>query len=131
MRKPLLALAGATAVVALQAAPAAAQDQYNCDDFQYQEEAQAVYDEDPSDPHGLDGPVGDESSGTPGIACESLPSRGGGGGGGEDDGDDSAAGGIDQLPRTGPEDQLALAGGLLVAGGVTLVVVSRRRRSEA
>lgn len=39
----------------------------NCSDFATQEEAQAVLDADPSDPHGLDGD-GD------GIACESLPS---------------------------------------------------------
>lgn len=39
----------------------------DCADFATQEEAQAVLDADPSDPHGLDG-EGD------GIACESLPS---------------------------------------------------------
>lgn len=49
---------------------AAASDDLNCDDFATQEEAQAVYDEDPSDPHGLDGNDND------GIACESLPSGG-------------------------------------------------------
>ncbi len=43
----------------------------NClEDFTYQEEAQAVYDRDPSDPNGLDGDDND------GRACESLPSRG-------------------------------------------------------
>lgn len=46
-----------------------AQDVDNCDDFTYQEEAQAVYDEDPSDPNGLD--AADD-----GIACEDLPSQG-------------------------------------------------------
>ncbi|MGY1669076.1 hypothetical protein [Geodermatophilus sp. SYSU D00710] len=40
------------------------------EDFTYQEEAQAVYDQDPSDPNGLDGDDND------GRACESLPSRG-------------------------------------------------------
>lgn len=40
---------------------------YNCSDFDTQEQAQAVYDEDPSDPHGLDGNDND------GIPCESLP----------------------------------------------------------
>lgn len=46
----------------------AAQDM-DCSDFTYQEDAQAVYDADPSDPNGLDGDDND------GIACESLPHR--------------------------------------------------------
>ena len=41
----------------------------NCSDFTYQEEAQAVYDQDPTDPNGLDGNDND------GKACESLPHR--------------------------------------------------------
>jgi len=41
----------------------------NCSDFQYQEDAQAVYDQDPTDPNGLDGNDKD------GVACESLPHR--------------------------------------------------------
>ncbi len=44
----------------------------DCRDFTYQEEAQAVYDADPSDPFRLDG-NGD------GEACESLPRRSSGG----------------------------------------------------
>ena len=40
----------------------------DCIAFTYQEEAQAVLDQDPSDPHNLD-PSGD------GFACTSLPSR--------------------------------------------------------
>jgi hypothetical protein len=51
-------------------------DLFDCSDFDYQEEAQAVYDNDPSDPYGLDGPIGEEYGGTEGVACESLPSRG-------------------------------------------------------
>ena len=39
----------------------------DCKDFKYQEDAQAVYNQDPSDPNGLDGAPKD------GIACESLP----------------------------------------------------------
>ena len=54
---------------------AAAQQDLNCDDFATQEEAQAVFDRDRSDPNGLDGNDND------GIACENLPSGGGGGGG--------------------------------------------------
>ena len=41
----------------------------NCDDFEFQEEAQAVYDADPTDPNRLD-------ADNDGIACEELPSRG-------------------------------------------------------
>ncbi len=52
-------------------APAGAQDDLDCSDFATQEDAQAVYDRDPSDPNGLD-EDGDS------IACESLPSGGGG-----------------------------------------------------
>ena len=44
----------------------------NCDNFATQEEAQAVFNADPSDPNGLDGNDND------GKACESLPSGGGG-----------------------------------------------------
>ncbi len=51
------------------------QDLYDCGDFQYQEDAQSVYDRDTSDPYGLDGPQGEASTGTPGVACEELPSR--------------------------------------------------------
>ncbi len=43
-------------------------DVYNCSDFRYQEDAQAVLALDPRDPHRLDG---DKD----GIACESLPRR--------------------------------------------------------
>jgi hypothetical protein len=54
-------------------------DQFNCEDFQYQEEAQAVYDRDPSDPHGLDGQPGSAFEGVEGVACEELPHRPGSG----------------------------------------------------
>lgn len=52
------------------------QDLYDCSDFDTQEEAQAVYEDDTTDPYGLDGPPGPTSSGEPGVACESLPSDG-------------------------------------------------------
>ena len=52
------------------------QDLYDCSDFDTQEEAQAVYEDDTTDPYGLDGPQGTASSGEPGVACESLPSDG-------------------------------------------------------
>lgn len=51
----------------------AAEDDLDCTDFMYQEDAQQAYDADPSDPYGLDEPEAD--GGAPdGIACESLPS---------------------------------------------------------
>ena len=50
--------------------PARAQEDLDClTDFTYQEDAQAVYDQDPSDPNGLDGNDND------GVACEMLPHR--------------------------------------------------------
>ena len=52
---------------------AAQEDELDCIDFEFQEEAQAALDADPSDPNGLD-PGGD------GIACALLPSRDGTGG---------------------------------------------------
>jgi hypothetical protein len=55
-------------------------DRYDCEDFTYQEEAQRVYDQDPSDPYGLDGQIGEAFEGIQGVACEELPSRSGGGG---------------------------------------------------
>jgi hypothetical protein len=48
--------------------PAAVAADLDCIDFAFQEDAQAVYDRTPGDPHNLD-PSGD------GFACSSLPSR--------------------------------------------------------
>jgi hypothetical protein len=56
-----------------QTTPAAAD--LGCADFDYQEDAQAVYDQDPNDPNGLDGPVGESYTGEQGVACEDLPNR--------------------------------------------------------
>ncbi len=50
----------------------ALQDQFDCADFATQAEAQAVYDQDPNDPNGLDGPIGTASDGQAGVACEEL-----------------------------------------------------------
>jgi hypothetical protein len=76
VRRPLL-LAALCMALALAFAPAAmAQDEFDCDDFTYQEDAQEVYDQDTSDPSGLDGPIGESSTGEPGVACEELPSAG-------------------------------------------------------
>ena len=52
----------------------AQQEDLDCGDFASQAEAQAVLREDPSDPYGLDGPVGPVGTGEPGVACEgALP----------------------------------------------------------
>ncbi|SEF30392.1 hypothetical protein SAMN05421837_105203 [Amycolatopsis pretoriensis] len=63
-----LALLGPVSLASAQLATPLAAD-LNCSDFKYQEDAQAVYDQDPSDPNGLDGDDND------GKACESLPHR--------------------------------------------------------
>lgn len=60
--------AAGPAAIAQPAPQSFAADQ-DCSDFTYQEDAQAVYDADPSDPNNLDGKDND------GIACESLPHR--------------------------------------------------------
>ncbi len=68
--KKLLFLAVLGMLTMLVAAPAFAQDDLNCSDFATQEEAQAEFDADTSDPNGLDGD-------NDGLACEdSLPSGG-------------------------------------------------------
>ncbi len=50
-------------------ASAGAPDLWDCPDFEFQEDAQAVFDQFPGDPYRLD----DDNDG---IACEGLPSRG-------------------------------------------------------
>ncbi len=49
---------------------AQAQGEPDCKDYKSQAEAQADLRSDPSDPFGLDGPPGEPSEGTPGVACE-------------------------------------------------------------
>jgi hypothetical protein len=53
--------------------PALAQDEFDCASFNPQAEAQAELRRDPSDPSGLDGPIGVASDGTAGVACEVYP----------------------------------------------------------
>jgi hypothetical protein len=72
------------------------QEDFDCVDFEFQEDAQVVYDEDPSDPYNLD-PSGD------GIACSSLPSS------------DPR---VVQVPRTGTGASNSLSAGLLVAASL-------------
>jgi hypothetical protein len=49
--------------------PAPSEDLYDCSDFATQEEAQAVFNQDPSDPYGLDEDPGPDD----GVACEWNP----------------------------------------------------------
>jgi hypothetical protein len=84
------------------------QEDFDCVDFEFQEEAQKVYDQDRSDPYNLD-PSGD------GIACSSLPSS------------DPR---VLQVPRTGIGATAGFPGGLLVAASLLtgLAGASWRRR---
>ncbi len=72
MRRRTTAAAGVLITAALSfgfSGTAQAATDLNCSDFATQEEAQAVYNQDPSDPNGLD-------RDNDGIACESLASGG-------------------------------------------------------
>jgi hypothetical protein len=62
----------AIAAIVPSADPAHAQPDRDCRDFAFQEDAQAVFDADPSDPNRLDEDQGPDD----GIACEALPRRG-------------------------------------------------------
>jgi Excalibur calcium-binding domain len=108
---------------------AQAQD-VNCSDFSTQAQAQAVYDQDPSDPNGLD-------RDNDGVACESLPggapgSAENGANTGDQDAGAVPSGGVEAGAggTAGGENSnmlvpMGLAGGaVLVAGGVVLI---RRR----
>ncbi|MEU0211688.1 hypothetical protein ABZ235_17320 [Streptomyces canus] len=70
-----IALTGAAVAVLATAGPltgvAHAEGDRDCADFVYQEDAQAVFDLDPSDPNRLDEDRGRDD----GIACEVLPRR--------------------------------------------------------
>ena len=84
----------------------------NCDDFDTQEEAQAVFDEDETDPNGLD-------ADNDGIACEA---NGDDDGADQDDGDQNGDGVID---GTVPDKDLPNTGGslLIAAGGAAILLV--------
>ncbi len=73
--KTLRSLLTALALLALFAVPAFAGHGLNCDDFESQAAAQEYLRNDPSDPEGLDGPIGpdNDTRGTPGVACENNP----------------------------------------------------------
>jgi hypothetical protein len=53
--------------------PAPADGDYDCSNFDTQAQAQEVYEQDTSDPYGLDGPPGTGYTGDQGVACEDLP----------------------------------------------------------
>jgi hypothetical protein len=72
------------------------QEDFDCVDFEFQEDAQEVYDQDRSDPYNLD-PSGD------GLACSSLP---------------SSSPRVVQVPRTGAGPSGGLNDGWLVAVGL-------------
>ena len=128
-----LVLAMAPAVMAQSRGPSGADGTYNCEDFDFQEDAQAFYEQDTSDPDGLDGPIGTEFTGEQGVACEELPSRGTGTGttGGQYTQQPTAAqeeggqqlmesGGDLALPATGGPSLALLAGALLIGAGLIL-----------
>lgn len=75
MERSLLSILLAMAtMLALAPAAVAQQADLDCSDFGSQAEAQAALRENPSDPYGLDGPVGLVGTGEPGVACEgALP----------------------------------------------------------
>jgi hypothetical protein len=136
VRRVAVSFAIAACWVTCLLAPAWAQspqegDLYDCDDFTYQEEAQRVYDRDPSDPYGLDGPIGPASDGIPGKACEELPSRADSDGtpgndqyADEPPGDVSDPGDVvpntggDEIPDTGGPPYLAVGAVMLLGAAV-------------
>ena len=76
--------------------PVRTREDFDCVDFEFQEEAQVVYDEDRTDPYNID-PSGD------GVACSSLPSS------------DPR---ISQVPRTGIGSSNGISPGLLAAASL-------------
>src|SRR5215207_4173836 len=113
---------------------AVAQDDLNCEDFDSQEEAQAVLDRDPSDPNNLD-------ADNDGKACETFPYDDSGGDdtavddqyddGGANDGDDvnnpdkviPDTTSKKPLPDTGGMPLVGLAVGALALAGVGISVL--------
>lgn len=111
----LLCLAVSVTVVMMLASIASAQTvELDCADFATQEEAQAVYDQDPGDPNTLDG---DED----GEACENLPTVTPQG--------EAAVAEQRPLPSSGgPSLPVLLAGALLSSSGILALAALRRSR---
>lgn len=139
MRRTLFAMFAAVLFLTGLSVTATAQN-LNCSDFQFQEDAQAVYDQDTNDPNGLDGPIGpnNDTTGTPGLACEGLPSRGTSGtdtGSDNDNGGDNNDDGATDLPNTGVGTGSMTTGSSAALFGVVsviaLIVASVMRRNES
>lgn len=90
--------------------PSGADGSYNCEDFDTQEQAQAFYDADPSDPDGLDGPPGEAFTGEQGVACESLPSGGEDTGGAQPTGNGETGGATSGTQQISCDDFVSAAG---------------------
>lgn len=131
MNVPIRASATAALMILLTAGPATAvaraQSDLDCSDFVFQEDAQAEFNRDPSDPFRLD-------ADNDGIACEVLPHRT----------SPTATSAATAVPErgvnagvgggTGPADFEVAAGAGLALLGLALAsgrVVQRRRRSAA
>jgi len=95
-----------TEVVVEEPKPVRIKEDFDCVDFEFQEEAQEVYDQDRSDPYNLD-PSGD------GEACSSLP---------------LSNPRISQVPRTGSGTSSGFTTELLVAVSVLLGLAGASRR---
>ena len=95
---------------------ARAQNDLDCSDFDFQEDAQAELDKDRSDPNNLD-------ADNDGIACENLPHRGGGSGentGGENTGDNEPTVVNPQHNNSsGASSRSSASGSSAVAGGAS------------
>jgi hypothetical protein len=99
-----------TEVVIDEPKPVRIQEDFDCVDFEFQEEAQEVYDQDPSDPYNLD-PSGD------GVACSSLPSMNPR---------------VTQVPRTGIGTPTGFSGWLVAASLLACLgaVATTSRRAQ-
>lgn len=111
LRATVLSTAALTAILA---GPALANHgvDYNCDYFQYQEDAQRHMDAHSGDPDGLDR---DDD----GVACETLPRRGGSG--------TVPTGGVD-AGRGGAASRNVVLPTLVLTTGLTVTVVGVRAR---
>ncbi|MDP9397462.1 MAG: calcium-binding protein [Actinomycetota bacterium] len=144
MRRTISSALLAGGLVVALAGPATAQGQdLDCPDFKFQDQAQAVLDQDKSDPNRLD-------ADNDGMACDDLPKRNKDGKKGGEDGkkgnkDGKKGGDGDQVtkkPEGGVEtgdgstadvESPALLGlgaaSLLTAGGLTVAATRRRREN--
>lgn len=112
--------AGPTSGPTVDPSPTGTGDELSCSDFDAQQDAQAVYDANPDDPHQLDGDGN-------GIACESLPQAAVPAS--QVDGDGGS------LPQTGSTGStlIGVSAGLLALGAAALLIPAwwaRRRRNQ-